>query len=88
MHLDGDESVEILMNGECVLKVNVSRWQHVYGIVDLYGKAEAVTVVCEYSKKKEAGRIVHATVYTNLCVEKRGPKELDTICLTTNSSLF
>ena len=71
MHLVGEKSVEILMNGRCVLKVNVSGWQHVYGVVDLYGKAEAVTVVRKYDKKKETYRIDHATVSTNLYVEKK-----------------
>ena len=61
-----------------MLKVNVSRWQHVYGVVDLYGKAEAVTVVCKYNKEQETGRIAHATIYTNLYVGKRGPEELYT----------
>ena len=47
LRLDGT-SVEILVFGECVSRVDVTKWKDIYGVVDLYGKASAVSITSKF----------------------------------------
>jgi hypothetical protein len=43
-----DRSVTFSMLGRPVLRVDVTSWRHVYAVVELYGKAETVSITGEY----------------------------------------